>query len=153
MFGLGRSKYAPGTVASFFTFLIFVVFYNFNINITVLVLGVSLIFVYSVYSIDKFKDNYDEIDSSEIVIDEFVGQSIPILTIYKLIPNNNIDTFILYTLFSFFLFRIFDITKPYPSNKVDKYMKNGFGVMLDDVIAGIYSSIVLIAFILFVTYE
>jgi phosphatidylglycerophosphatase A len=153
MFALGKSKYAPGTVASFVTFLIFIFFYNIKINILVLITGVSLVFVYSVYSIDRFNKYFNEVDSSEIVIDEFVGQSIPILTIYKLLPSGKIDIFILYTLIGFFLFRIFDITKPYPANKIDKHMKNGFGVMLDDVVAGVYSSIVLIIIFLFISYE
>jgi|TARA_B110000967_G_C18716672_1_gene475493 phosphatidylglycerophosphatase A len=153
MFSLGCSKYASGTVASFVTTLIFIFFYNFKINIIILILGVCLVFIYSVYSIDKFKTLFDEIDSSEIVIDEFVGQSIPILTIYNLIPNHNIGIFILYSTISFFLFRLFDITKPFPANRVDKFMKNGFGVMLDDVIAGIYSSVVLLVIFSFLTYE
>ena len=44
---------------------------------------------------------------------------------------------------SFILFRFFDIVKPFPINIVDKKMKNGLGVMLDDIIAGIYSTIVI----------
>ena len=153
MFALGKSKYAPGTVASFVTFLIFIFFYNIKIDIVVLITGVSLVFVYSVYSIDRFNKYFNEVDSSEIVIDEFVGQSIPILTIYSYVPNNNIDIFTSYSLIAFALFRFFDITKPYPINKIDKNMKNGFGVMLDDVIAGIYSSIFMLVLVTFLTYE
>jgi phosphatidylglycerophosphatase A len=84
------------------------------------------------------------VDSSKIVVDEFIGQSIPILTIYNYIPKNNIGTFILYIVISFILFRFFDIAKPYPANKIDKEMKNGFGVMLDDVVAGVYASIIIL---------
>ena len=58
-----------------------------------------------------------------------------------------------YVIVSFILFRFFDILKPYPINKIDKNMKNGFGVMFDDVIAGIYSSIVLLVIISFLLYE
>ena len=50
---------------------------------------------------------------------------------------------LIYILLSFILFRFFDILKPYPINIVDKKMKNGVGVMLDDIIAGIYSTIVI----------
>ena len=152
MFSVGRSMYAPGTVASFITSLIFIFFYNFQVSVLVLIFGVSLIFIYSVYSIDAYKDYFNEIDSKEIVIDELVGQSIPILTIYSLIGNNEIYNFIIYTVFSFALFRLFDITKPYPINKIDKHMKNGFGVMLDDIVAGIYASIFLLIIILFGNY-
>ena len=152
MFAIGRSKYAPGTVASFITSLIFIFFYNFQVSVLVLIFGISLIFIYSVYSIDTYKNYFSEIDSKEIVIDELVGQSIPILTIYSLIGNNDIYNFILYTVFSFALFRLFDITKPYPINKIDKHMKNGFGVMLDDVVAGIYAAVFLLIIILFGNY-
>jgi phosphatidylglycerophosphatase A len=50
------------------------------------------------------------------------------------------------------LFRFFDILKPYPIYIVDKNMKNGFGVVLDDVIAGIYSSIILLIIVSFTYY-
>ena len=152
MFSVGRSMYAPGTVASFITSLIFIFFYNFQVSVLVLIFGISLIFIYSVYSIDTYKNYFSEIDSKEIVIDELVGQSIPILTIYSLIGNNEIYNFIIYTVFSFALFRLFDITKPYPINKIDKHMKNGFGVMLDDVVAGIYAAVFLLIIILFGNY-
>tara|TARA_B100000780_G_scaffold109404_2_gene76483 strand:- start:305 stop:799 length:495 start_codon:yes stop_codon:yes gene_type:complete len=153
MFFIGRSTYAPGTVASFMTSLIFIIFYNFKINVLLLILSVSLLFVYSVYSIDRFSKSFDEIDSKEIVIDEFVGQSIPILTVYTFLPENNIALFIVFVVISFVMFRLFDIAKPYPINKIDKKMKNGFGVMLDDVVAGICSSIILLIIIWFVHYE
>jgi len=149
MFAVGRSKYAPGTVASFITCLVFIPLYDNKINIIFLIIIISFFFIYSVYAIDRFKNYFDEVDSREIVIDEFVGQSIPIITVYSLITDN-ISNFIFYTAVSFFLFRFFDIIKPYPINKIDENIKNGFGVMLDDVVAGIYSSIVLIIFILLI---
>ena len=144
MFGIGDSKFAPGTVASFVTCLIFIIIFNYKINIIYLILIVSIIFIFSVYSIDAYRKSFDQVDSSKIVVDEFIGQSIPILTIYSYIPKNNIGTFILYIVISFILFRFFDIAKPYPANKIDKEMKNGFGVMLDDVVAGVYASIIIL---------
>ena len=153
MFFVGYSKYAPGTVASFITCLIFILLYIFQINILFLIGAVSLIFIYSVYAIDKSVNYFDTIDAKEIVVDEFIGQSIPILTFYNYIQVNNFGDFILLVLLSFFLFRIFDITKPYPINKIDRNMKNGFGVILDDVVAGIYSSVVLLIIFSFIYYE
>ena len=149
MLGLGNSKYGSGTVASFITCLIYIVFFNFKINIIFLILSVSLILIYSVYSIDAFKNSFSQTDAKEIVIDEFIGQSIPVLTIYALIEKNNLDDFILYTFASFLLFRVFDIYKPYPINKIDQKMKNGFGVVLDDIVAGIYSIVILLIIIFF----
>ena len=150
MFGIGRSKYAPGTAASFVTFLIYVWFYNKHVNTLYLIIGIFVLFIFSVYSIDVYKNSFSETDAKEIVIDEFIGLSIPILTIYSFLEKNNLNHFILYTFFSFILFRIFDIWKPYPINKVDKELKNGFGVMLDDIIAGIYSIIIFLIIFIFI---
>ena len=152
LFGVGNSKYAPGTVASFVTCLIYVCFYKFQANIFFLILFVILVFIFSVYSIDKFKNSFSETDAKEIVIDEFIGQSIPVLTIYSFLEENNFNHFILYTFIAFILFRIFDIWKPYPINKIDNNMKNGFGVILDDIVAGIYSAIILLTIIFFINY-
>lgn len=152
MLGLGNSKYAPGTVASFATCSIYIFFYNFQINIIYLIFGVVFIFIYSVYSIDAFKNLFSKIDAKEIVIDEFIGQSIPVLTIYSFLEKSDIDIFILYTFISFILFRIFDILKPYPINKIDQKIKNGFGVILDDVVAGLYSVVILIILIFFISF-
>ena len=148
MFGLGNSRYAPGTVASFVTCLIYIVLFNYKVNILILIGSVSLIFLYSIFILDELKNSFSEIDAKEIVIDEFVGQSIPLLSIYNLVLFNNINNFILYTFSVFFLFRLFDIFKPYPINIIDKKIKNGFGVMLDDVLAGIYS--VIVFFLIFI---
>jgi len=148
MFGLGNSRYAPGTVASFVTCLIYIVLFNYKVNILILIGLVSLIFLYSIFILDELKNSFSEIDAKEIVIDEFVGQSIPLLSIYNLVLFNNINNFILYTFSVFFLFRLFDIFKPYPINIIDKKIKNGFVVMLDDVLAGIYS--VIVFFLIFI---
>lgn len=152
MFGIGNSKYAPGTAASFVTCLFYIWFYTLQINIIFLILFVFLIFILSVYVIDYLKSSFSEIDAKEIVIDEFIGQSVPILTIYNIIEKNNFNHFILYTFLSFILFRIFDIWKPYPINKIDNEMKNGFGVILDDLVAGVFSAIILLTFIFFINY-
>ena len=150
MFGIGNSKYAPGTVASFITCVIYIFFYSFQVNIFFLILILVLIFIYSVYSIDVLKKNFSETDAKEIVIDEFIGQSIPILTIYTFLEKNNLSDFILFTFASFILFRVFDIWKPYPINKIDLNMKNGFGVILDDIVAGIYTIVILLTIIFFI---
>jgi phosphatidylglycerophosphatase A len=149
MMGIGNSKYAPGTIASFITCIIYIWFYVLQVNIFFLILAVTILFIFSVFAIDNSKNLFSEIDAKEIVIDEFIGQSIPILTIYSLIEKNNFIYFILYTLISFILFRIFDILKPFPINTIDQKMKNGFGVILDDVVAGFYSvTILLVIFFL-----
>ena len=152
LMGIGNSKYAPGTVASFITCVMYIWFYNLQVDIVVLILSVFTIFIYSVYSIDVLQKSFLEIDAKEIVIYEFVGQSIPILAIYNFVEINNLNHFIFYTFVSFVLFRIFDILKPYPINKIDQKIKNGFGVMLDDIVAGIYAIIVLLIIFVFINY-
>ena len=153
MFGVGNSKFAPGTVASFVTCLIYIWCYNYQVNILFLIFGVFFIFFTSIYSIDSFKESFSKIDAKEIVIDEFIGQSIPILTIYNFIEKNNLNHFIFFSLVSFVFFRIFDIWKPFPIKQIDQKMKNGFGVILDDVIAGVYSVVFLIFITFFINYD
>ena len=148
MFGIGYSKYASGTVASFVTCVIFYSLYSVGYLESrgiYLICIIVIIFFLSILLIDKFSDAFDEKDAKEIVIDEFVGQNIPLFFLL-FIPLNtatyNKDFMILIVL-SFIFFRFFDILKPYPINLIDKKMKNGLGVMLDDVIAGIFSALLI----------
>ena len=141
MFGIGNSAFAPGTVASFITCLIYIILFYFKVNIFFLLIINLVIFIFSIYLIDSLKNFFSNIDAKEIVIDEFIGQSIPILSFYSFLEKENINMFIIVAFASFVLFRIFDIFKPYPINLIDQKLKNGFGVMLDDMIAGIFSSI------------
>ena len=97
------------------------------------------------------KEDTEEIDSKEIVIDEFLGQSIPILFFYIIFYEASVSNsfFFIIVFLSFVGFRFFDILKPYPINYVDNNIKNGFGVILDDLIAGLFTLIVLYGCIVF----
>ena len=150
MFGLGYSKFMPGTIASFVTLLIYNFLFILQINIFFLLILFLVVLIYSTFIIDKLSKNFSSIDAKEIVIDEFIGQSIPILSIYFMIEPNNLIEFILLSLISFVIFRIFDIFKPFPINLVDKKIKNGFGVIFDDVLAGVITSIIILSFIYFI---
>ena len=156
LFGVGYFKYAPGTAASFITCLIYFILTEsaFSLGINKFYIVVFLIFVlfYSIIFIDKLSPVFKKKDPREIVIDEFVGQCIPLVSILfrpdGFIPNccykgTIEEASVIWILLSFILFRFFDILKPFPINIVDKKMKNGVGVMLDDIIAGIYSTIVI----------
>ena len=156
LFGVGYFKYAPGTAASFITCLIYFTLTEsaFSLGINKFYIVIFLIFVlfYSIIFIDKLSPVFKKKDPREIVIDEFVGQCIPLVSIlFKpdgFIPNccykgTIEEASVIWILLSFILFRFFDILKPFPINIVDKKMKNGVGVMLDDIIAGIYSTIVI----------
>ena len=151
MFGVGLIKYFPGTFASLITSSIYYIFYTIKINYLFLILVNFFLFVYSVWMINNLKDEFEEIDSKEIVIDEFLGQSIPILFFYIIFYEGSVSNtfFFIIVFLSFVGFRFFDILKPYPINYVDKNMKNGFGVILDDLIAGLFTLIVLYICIFF----
>ncbi len=140
-FTIGKIKYAPGTIASLITCLLFLLLINF-FNISFVLLLTLIIFCYSLIAINNSFDNYDSDDPQEIVIDEVVGQMIPLLalpvyeTLYPL-PK------IYYCIAAFLLFRFFDIVKPFPVNYVDNNIKGSLGIMLDDIISSVYSIIIL----------
>ena len=152
MFGIGYFKYAPGTAASFITCIIYYILwiaeFSLHNNKIYLVCFLIIILIYSITIIDKLSHLFKKKDPKEIVVDEFVGQSIPLMSFIfsadTFVPiAEKTDNLIIFILLSFVLFRLFDIVKPFPINIVDKKMKNGVGVMLDDIIAGIYSTIVI----------
>ena len=138
---IGKIKYAPGSVASLITCLTFILLINI-FNISVILFCVLIIFCYSFVAINYSFDNFDAEDPQEIVIDEVVGQMLPLLfipifeTLY-LLPK------IYYCIAAFVAFRLFDIWKPYPISYVDNNVKGALGIMLDDILAGIYSIIFL----------
>ena len=139
MFGIGHFKYAPGTIASFVTCLIFFLLNNF-LDIYVIFLLTLAIFFLSIISINFAYKNFDSNDPQEIVIDEFIGQMLPLLAIpiYEtLYPTHKIY----YCIIVFVLFRFFDILKPFPINYIDENTKGAFGIMFDDIIAGVFTII------------
>ena len=151
MFGVGRSKFAPGTLASLITCLIYFPIFVYKPNFLILIIIFVIFSVYSIVLIDQLQNKFKKKDPREIVIDEFIGQSIPILSMYVIvnftgaIDKNWYDylDFLSISFLSFFLlFRFFDIIKPFPINLIDKKIKNGFGVILDDVLAGIFTVII-----------
>ncbi len=107
------------------------------------------IFFYSFFAIESYiKDEFNK-DPKEIVIDEVIGQSIPIY-LYEVAHGTakNLQESILFYIYIFILFRFFDIKKPFPINYIDKKFKNSFGVIMDDVIAGFYVVLTLIIFMI-----
>ena len=88
-----------------------------------------------------------------VIIDEFIGQSIPIY-LYEIShgTQKTTDEAIIFYGICFVLFRIFDILKPFPVNYFDKNYKNSFGVIMDDVCAGLYVVLSLICLMLLSSY-
>ncbi len=144
---IGKIKYAPGTVASLITCLVFLLLINI-FNISVILLFTLVIFCYSFVAINNSFENFDAEDPQEIVIDEVVGQMLPLFaipiyeTLYPL-PK------VYYCVAAFLAFRLFDIWKPYPISYVDNNVKGALGIMFDDIAASIYSIIVLVIIFFF----
>ena len=136
-FLIGKIKYAPGTIASMVTCLLFFVLISFFNFFTVFLITL-IIFFYSLLSINNSFDKFTADDPQEIVIDEVVGQMLPLIAIpiYETLHPLPI---IYYITGSFLLFRLFDILKPYPINYVDNNVKGSLGIMLDDVLASFYT--------------
>ncbi len=149
-FGIGTIRYAPGTITSLITtILLFSFFHIINISSNIILVCLIIIFLYAFYAIAYYiKDNENK-DPKEIVIDEVIGQSIPIY-LYEISHSSEKLTqdALLFYLYIFILFRFFDIKKPFPVSTFDKKFKNSFGVILDDVIAGLYVVLTLIIFMM-----
>ena len=147
-FGIGSFRFAPGTITSFLTTIfLFSLFHIINLSNTVILAALILIFVYSFYAVNEYIRDIQNKDPKEIVVDEFIGQSIPIY-LYEVAhgTTKNFQDAALFYLYIFILFRYFDIKKPFPVNYFDKNFKNSFGVILDDVVAGLYVVLTLIIF-------
>ncbi len=154
MFGLGKIKIIPGTFGSFATIIIlYVLFHTFNISNNIILIGLIIIFFYSFSAIASHVKNSEDKDPREIVIDEFIGQSIPIY-LYEIShgTEKSPNEAIIFYLVCFLLFRFFDIRKPFPVSFFDKNYKNSFGVIMDDVCAGLYVVISLICFMVLSSY-
>ena len=138
---IGKIKYAPGTIASLITCLLFLLLINI-LNIFALFLITLIIFFYSFVAINNSFDEFKTDDPQEIVIDEVIGQMLALLalpiyeTLYPL-PT------MYYCVAAFLLFRLFDVWKPYPISYVDNNIKGPLGIMLDDLLASVFSIIVL----------
>ena len=148
LFGIGKIKKIPGSVASLITTIfLFFLFHILNISTNIILISIIIIFFISLYAVNIFIKDLDNKDPREVVIDEFIGQSIPI-SLYEIAHEGIKDTSQVLTFYfiMFILFRIFDIVKPYPVNYYDKNFKNSFGVIMDDVCAGLYVVAVLVLY-------
>ena len=147
-FGIGYIKFAPGTFASIITsILLFIAFHILKIPSNIILILLFFIFFYSFYAVSLYIKRISRKDPKEIVIDEVIGQSIPIY-LYEIshsITKKFSDAIIFY-LIIFILFRFFDIIKPFPVSYFDKKFKNTFGVIFDDICAGLYVVLILILY-------
>ena len=148
MLGIGKIKFIPGTLGSLLTTVILYYFFHIlDLSSNLILIGLLIIFIYSFYAVSNYIKNKENKDPGEIIIDEFLGQSIPIY-LYEISHGSTKESSeaIVYYFIFFILFRYFDIMKPFPVNFFDKNFKNSFGVIMDDICAGFYVVLSLICF-------
>ena len=136
--GLGLSPVGPGTVGSIFGWFIFIVLSHFISSIALVILTIFII-IFSVYLSNIVTKDIVEKDHKSIVIDELAGiwlAMIPVIFIASSQYERSV-----YALLALIIFRIFDISKPFPISYIDKNFKNGLGIVLDDLIAAIFAAI------------
>ena len=144
-FYIGHAKIAPGSIASLATSLLFYLFAKYLSYHFFIIIILATIFI-AFLSISIYTDKLLEKDRSEIVIDEVVGQSIALLPLLLFSETTSPDFFM--CIISLLFFRFFDIVKPYPINKFDN-MNNTFGVIFDDILAGVFSALLLTLALIF----
>ena len=139
--GIGKIKYAPGTFASLISCFLFLFLINI-FHIAFLLLIMIIIFFYSFIAINNSFEEFETDDPQEIVIDEVIGQMLPLIAIPIYETLYPLPT-IYYIVAAFLSFRLFDIWKPYPISYVDNNVKGSLGIMFDDILASLYSILIL----------
>ena len=143
-FGYGYLTKIPGTVTSATTTVFIYLTYEI-IGYTDLKFSIFffiLLLIYSFYAVKDSESEFENKDPRQIVIDEVLGQSMPLILLLYLNQTNQISISIeIFYILSFIFFRFFDILKPFPVSYFDKNHKNCFGIIMDDIMAGLYSMI------------
>ena len=146
-FGSGLSPIAPGTMGSLVALIVYYFFFYSLaaslINSFIFLIFIMISFLIGIYIYPKTVEKDD--DPGSFVWDEFVGMWVACL------PLSYIESSYLWLLISFFLFRLFDIWKPLGIRTFDKG-HGAFNVMIDDVIAGVYSALSMIFLLTFFNY-
>jgi phosphatidylglycerophosphatase A len=136
-FGVGYFPLAPGTVTSFAIVLLYRLFLH-KLSWPLYVILFLFLFFLGTFASSKYSSRLEEKDPRKIVVDEACGQ----LLVLFLVPESW-----LVLLLGFFLFRIFDIIKPFPIRKIENFSK-GWGIMADDIMASIYAGLILHLYLL-----
>jgi len=131
-FGVGYSPIAPGTLGTLIAIPVY--YFLSNIHSPIYELTLVAFFFLSSWISENAQQYLGKKDDQRIVIDEVMGLLVTMLWVPKTI---------LFVIFGFFLFRFFDILKPFPIRHLQRKWKGGYGVVFDDVLAGIYANIIL----------
>ena len=145
-FGNGYISKIPGTFTSLSTLIIlYILFEVFQFkNLNYILILFSITFFYSFYAVMDSETEFESKDPRQIVIDEVLGQAMPLILIVYLSSKNLINIPVeIYYFLSFILFRFFDIVKPFPVSYFDKQHKNFFGIIMDDIMAGLYTMLII----------
>ena len=136
IFYIGYIKFASGTWGSLAAILILFPCIKFTLlSFEALIIAFIILLFISNLCINFFSNFTNSNDSKHIVIDELLGIFIILIFYDFIFIYNDFITLILI----FFIFRLFDIIKIFPANYIDKNLKNGYGVIMDDIVAGIYT--------------
>lgn len=130
-FGLGHLPKAPGTWGTLGGVILYLVLLPFSLPIYVTVTLLALVF--GCWLCEKVAKQMNVYDHASVVWDEIVGYCIAMIGAPKTILS---------IIIGFILFRLFDIMKPWPIRWVDTHVKSGIGMMLDDVLAGLFVCII-----------
>ena len=143
--GIGLIPFAPGTFGSIFAWIAFILISHF-VNMLVLTI---VIIILSIWICEKVSKDLFEKDHKSIVIDELAGMWVALLPMIYFASSQNER--ITYAILALVFFRFFDILKPFPVSYFDHKYKNGFGIVFDDIIAGILATVpsLIILFLLF----
>tara|TARA_B100000686_G_C16437318_1_gene785201 strand:- start:287 stop:778 length:492 start_codon:yes stop_codon:yes gene_type:complete len=145
-FGNGYLTKIPGTIASAITVILIYIAYEIlgYTDLKFSIIFFILLFIYSFYAVKDSESEFKNKDPRQIVIDEVLGQSMPLILLLYLNQINQINQPIeIYYIMSFLFFRFFDILKPFPVSYFDQNYKNYFGIIMDDIMAGLYSMILI----------
>ena len=145
-FGYGYLTKIPGTITSAVTTIFIYVAYEIleYKDLKFSIIFFILLFFYSFYAVKDTETEFQNKDPRQIVIDEVLGQSMPLILLLYLSQTNQINISIeIYYILSFIFFRFFDILKPFPVSYFDKYHKNYFGIIMDDIMAGLYTMVLI----------
>ena len=145
-FGYGYLTKMPGTVASLVTTIFIYISYEYlgYTDLKFSLIFFTLLFFYSFYAVKDAESEFKNKDPRQIVIDEVLGQAMPLILLLYLNQSNQLSIKIeIYYLLSFVIFRFFDILKPFPVCYFDKKFKNYFGIIMDDIMAGLYSMLLI----------
>ena len=145
-FGYGYLTKIPGTITSLVTTVFIYTAYEHlgYDDLKFSLIFFTILFFYSFYAVKNTENEFKNKDPRQIVIDEVLGQAMPLIFVLYLSQNNQLSLPIeIYYVLSFIFFRFFDIIKPFPVSYFDKKHKNFFGIIMDDIMAGLYTMILI----------